>query len=78
MAALAPATDIKSTTLESGLLEVAQKLQMAEQAVTVNPQNRVQVSFNGDGKTVTISANLAVSAVTDATGALKLIADVYC
>lgn len=81
MAALAPSTDIKSTTLENGMLEVAQKLQAAEQATVVATgqaqPNRVQVSFNTDAKTVTISATLPITASFATDGKVQFLADEY-
>ena len=73
MAVLA-AGDIKSTTLEAALLEVAQKLQVAEKAVVVGegitPPDNVSVSFSTDSNTVSVSFTLPITATVDATGQL--------
>lgn len=75
MAVLA-AGDIKSTTLEAGALEVAQKLQAAEQSMVVaegatRPDN-VSISFSTDSNTVSVSFTLPITTVIDGTGKLEI------
>ena len=74
-------TEVKSTTLENALLEIAQMLQNAEQAYdppagTAQP-NRVQIAINTDTKLVFISANLSCIPTISATGAISFTADEY-
>lgn len=81
MAALA-AGAVKSTTIENGMLEIAQMLQNAEQAFVppagTNPPNRVNVTYNTDTKTVQITANLQLESAFTATGEVTFQAAEYC
>lgn len=75
-------TDIKSTTLEGGVLEMAQLLQVAEQAF-VPPSgsaqpNKVQLTINTDAKTASISVTLPLDLLVSPTGAITVIAEPYC
>jgi len=81
MASLAPSTDIKSVTLENGLLEIAHKLQSAEQA-TVVPEgqalpNRINVTYNTDANTATISATLPITVSIATDGKPQFLATEY-
>lgn len=75
-------TDIKSTTLEGGVLELVQLLQVAEQNFvppTGTPQpNKVQLIVNTDARTATISATLPLTLTVGTDGSLKTIATEYC
>lgn len=70
------AGDIKSTTLEAAALEVAQKLQAAEQAVVpaegLTAPDNVSISFSTDTNTVSVSFTLPITTVIDATGKLEI------
>lgn len=70
-------TDIKSTTLPAALLEIAQKLQIAEQNAVPEKTN-VSVSMNGEGTTVTVTASLPIDVVpSPTTGKLEVTATDY-
>ncbi|MEX0271738.1 hypothetical protein AB3R30_21680 [Leptolyngbyaceae cyanobacterium UHCC 1019] len=75
-------TDIQSTTLEAGLLEIVQLLQTAEQAFEPDPgiakPNRVQLTINTDAKTASISVTLPLNLVVSDTGAIIAAAEPYC
>lgn len=82
MAALAPNT-VKSTTIENGLLEIAQRLQVAEQAFSApegqTQPNRVNVTVNSDTRLATITATLPLDIGVDGTtGQLTIEAAEYC
>lgn len=81
MAILTP-NSILSTTKEAALLEAAMLLQVAEDqfvpATGEQKQNRVQVSFNADSNTVTVSATLQMVSAISADGSIKLTAQPYC
>ncbi|MEO1682642.1 MAG: hypothetical protein AAFS06_05205 [Cyanobacteria bacterium J06631_12] len=55
---MAAAISTTSTTLEGQLAEVAAALQVAEAAVTENPQNRVDLQFDVENGAVAITVNL--------------------
>lgn len=55
---MAAAIVTTSTTLEGQLAEVASALQVAEAAVTENPQNRVAIDFDVEGGQINIQAAL--------------------
>ena len=76
MALLTPATDIKSSTIEGGLLEIAQLLQAAEQAVTP-AVNRIQITYNTDTNLVSITASLPIAATVGSTGKIEFVATPY-
>lgn len=71
MATLTPGTGgtLKSTTIEGTLLEVAVLLQQTEEAVTTDPiPENVNVSFDTNDGTATISATLPITVAFDANG----------
>lgn len=74
------AGEIKSTTHENALLELAMKLQVKERDSTSNPNNKnnVQVTFNTDAGTCNIQITLPVTQGTNATtGAIEFKAEEY-
>lgn len=80
MATLNPA-NLKSTTLENALLEVAQLLQAAERATPpdlngVIPDN-VQISVSVDALSVSITANLPILISQNTSGQMVVTADEY-
>lgn len=80
MAALTPA-NLKSTTVENALLEVAQILQVAERNTPpdvngVVPDN-VQISVSVDALSVTITANLPVLVTQNVNGQMVITAAEY-
>lgn len=82
MAALVPGTggDIKATTIEQGLLEMAMRLQLAERNPTSNPDavNNLTFTINTDTSEATITATIPLTqAVDPATGAPTFVADPY-
>jgi hypothetical protein len=76
MAALT-AANIKSTSLEGGILELVQLLQVAELALSP-AQNRVQLTINTDTNIATIALQLPLAASVSTTdGSLKYTAAPY-
>lgn len=73
--------NLKSTTLENGLLEIAQMLQIAERATPpdangVVPDN-VQISVSVDALSVSITANLPIAVSQNASGQMVVTAQEY-
>lgn len=73
--------NLKSTTLENALLEVAQLLQVAERATPpdvngVIPDN-VQISVSVDALSVSITANLPILVTQNTSGQMVVTADEY-
>lgn len=82
MADITPGTGgtLKSTTAENALLEAAMLVQARERTGANNPNNRnfVNVTFNSDAGTATISATIPVVQTIDpATGGISLVAEEY-
>lgn len=81
MASIIPGTGgtLKSVTLENVLLEAAMLAQIAETNLAQNRDsvNNISVTFNADSANVSITADLQVSQVVDATGQLVLKAKEY-
>lgn len=75
-------TDIKSTTIEGGFLELAQLLQSAEQEFIppagVAKANKVRLTIDTDANTATISATVPLALVVGADGGLRVTAATYC
>ena len=70
-------TDLKSTNLPAAILELTQKAQVAEQALTP-AKNNVSLSINADGTSASISVNLPVSMLPNATsGNIEITATDY-
>lgn len=72
--------EIKSTTHENALLELAMKMQVRERNTTSNPNNKnnVQITFNTDAGTCNIQITLPVVQGTNATtGAIEFTAEEY-
>jgi len=80
MAALTPSS-LKSTTLENGLLEVAQLLQIAERATPPDPNglvpDNIQISVSVDALSVSITANLPITVSQNASGQMVVTAAEY-
>jgi len=75
MAALA-AGDLKSATLEGAALEIAQRLQAAEQAVVpatgLGVPNNVSISFSTDSNSVSVSFTLPIVTTISSTGTISV------
>lgn len=73
---MSTAPTLSAGTLPGSLLEVAQLVQNAEQAL--DPvQNKVTVTFNTEQKTVQIAATLGVSTAIGTGGVVEFTADDY-
>ncbi|PZO49127.1 MAG: hypothetical protein DCF15_17250 [Phormidesmis priestleyi] len=55
---MAAAIVTTSTTLEGQMVEIASALQVAEAAVTENPENRVAIQFDVENNGISIQASL--------------------
>lgn len=79
MSVFVPGTggDLKSTTLPGALLEVAQRAQLAEQALTP-AKNNISLSMNAEGTLCTLTASIPVATTISTTsGDLKVSAVDY-
>jgi hypothetical protein len=71
-------SDLKSTTGVAALVEVAQRLQLAELAVPeANRPNNVQVSYDLEGLTTTVAVTLPVEVELSGAGVPTVIASNY-
>jgi len=79
MAAFAPGTggDLKSTTLEAALAELATLLQQEESSVTTNPPNRISINWDGDAGNCQIIANLGFTLTVSSTGVPQTVITPY-
>lgn len=76
----AAGSTLKSTTAENALLESAMYVQKLERTSANNPNNRnfVNVQFNTDAGTATITATIPVTqAIDPASGGISLVAEEY-
>ncbi|MBD2189768.1 hypothetical protein [Pseudanabaena mucicola] len=78
MSVFAPGTggDLKSATLPAALLELATKVQLAEQAMT-EPSDNIQISTNAEGNLVSISVSLPIEQSVATDGTIKIVATDY-
>lgn len=80
MAALDKA-DITATTLEGGLLQVAQMLQYVEQNYTLTEgtprANRVNIAYNSETNLATVTATLPIMISTNPEGGVSMSATPY-
>lgn len=65
-----------STTLPAAFLEAAYRVQIAEEALTTNPNN-VVITINDDAGTVTLAATIPVVNTLDSNGEVVIAADDY-